>query len=168
MGDVKNLSREEGIAKMKELAESARICHFVTNLGQRPLNSRPMSVQEVDEEGNFWFLSGKSSQKNHEINDDPEVQLFFANTSSSEYLTVYGFAEEITDRAKLEEHWSPIAKTWFTEGKDDPDLSVIRLNATEAYYWDTKTNRFVSLMKIAAGAITGKTMDDGIEGNITV
>jgi general stress protein 26 len=166
MGDTKDLSQQEGIEKMKELAEAARTCHFVTSLNTTPLNSRPMATQEVDDEGNFWFLSKVSSHKNDEIDNDPEVQLFYSNNASSEYLTVFGYAEIIRDRKKLEELWNPMAKAWFTEGKDDPELSIIRVRAVDAYYWDTKTNKLVSLMKIATGAITGKTMDDGIEGQI--
>jgi general stress protein 26 len=168
MGDTKNLSRAEGIKKMKELAESAKICHFVTDLNTKPLNSRPMSTQEVDDQGNFWFLSSKSSNKNDEIQDDPEVQLFYANNASSEYLTVYGYAEVINDRAKLEELWKPITRAWFAEGKDDPEISIIRVRPADAYYWDTKNNKVVSLIKIVTASITGRTMDDGVEGEITV
>lgn len=166
MGDVKDLSNREGIAKMKELAESAKICHFVTALDSTPLTSRPMATQEVDEAGNFWFLSKESSHKNSEINEDPEVQLFYSNHGSSEYLTVFGYAEVIQDRAKLEELWNPIAKAWFNEGKDDPEISIICVRPVDAYYWDTKSNKLVSLMKIATSAVTGKTMDDGIQGEI--
>ena len=79
---------------------------------------------------------------------------------------MFGYAEVIKDRAKLEELWNPIAKAWFTEGKDDPEISILRVRPVDAYYWDTRTNKLVSLIKIAASAITGKTMDDGIEGEI--
>jgi general stress protein 26 len=168
MGDTKDLTNKEGIEKMKELAESAKICHFVTGLSSKPLNSRPMATQEVDDEGNFWFLSKKSSHKNEDIENDPDVQLFYANSSSSEYLAVFGYAEIITDHAKLEELWNPFAKAWFNEGKNDPEISIIRVRPADAYYWDTKTNRLVSLIKIATGAVIGKTMDDGIEGNIKI
>jgi general stress protein 26 len=168
MGDTKNLAQQEGIEKMKELAEAARICHFVTGLNTTPLTSRPMATQEVDDEGNFWFLSKLSSHKNEEIDDDPEVQLFYSNNASSEYLTVFGYAEIIRDRKKLEELWNPMVKAWFTEGKDDPEVSIIRVRPVDAYYWDTKTNKLISLMKIAASTITGKTMDDGVEGQIKI
>ena len=47
-------------------------------------------------------------------------------------------------------------------------MSIICVHPTDAYYWDTKNNKLVSLIKIAAGAITGKTMDDSIEGDIKV
>jgi general stress protein 26 len=40
---------------------------FVTELDQLPSNSRPMSLQECDDEGNLWFISSKESNKNMEI-----------------------------------------------------------------------------------------------------
>ena len=93
--------------------------------------------------------------------------MFYSNPGSSEYLSVFGYAEVIKDRTKLEELWSPLAKTWFNEGKDDPELTILKVNVADAYYWDAKNNRMIQLIKIAAGAVMGKTMDDGIEGQIT-
>ena len=168
MGDVKNLSNQEAIAKVKDLAKAADICLFTTNLTQLPLSTRPMAAQQVDDEGNVWFFSGKDSNKNDEIDKDNRVQLFFANKSKSEYLSIYGEAAEFTDKEKAKEMWTPLAKAWFHDGVDDPNLSLIKVTPVEAYYWDTKSNKAVSLLKIAVGAITGKTMDDGLEGKLEI
>jgi general stress protein 26 len=64
--------------------------------------------------------------------------------------------------------WSSIAKAWFTEGKDDPAISLVKVTPEEGYYWDTKNNKMISLIKIAAAVVTGKTMDGGIEGKLNV
>lgn len=168
MGDVKNLTQQEAVSKVKELAEAADICLFVTNLSTTPLSSRPMSTQEVDEDGNIWFMSRNDSDKNIDIAKDNRVQLFYANNGNSEYLSVYGKAEISMDRNKIEKLWKPIAKAWFTEGKDDPAITLLKVKPIDAYYWDTKNNKMVSLIKIAISAITGKEMDGGIEGTLKV
>lgn len=165
---VKNLHDKEAVDKIKDLAKSANICMFTSQLSEAPLSSVPMATQEVDDEGNLWFLSGKSSHKNRHIQSDPRVQLFYSNTGSSEFLSIYGKATITTDKAEIEKLWTPIAKAWFTEGKNDPDLTVIKVAPEEAYYWDTKNSKAVSMLKILAGAITGKTMDDGVEGKLNV
>ena len=67
---------------------------------------------------------------------------------------------------KIKELWQPILKVWFTEGEDDPRISVIKVVPEEGYYWDTKNNMAVGLVKRMAGAVMGKTIDDSIEGNI--
>lgn len=168
MGDNKNLYSKEAIEKLKELAEAADICMFVTNLDNRPMSARPMSTQEVDEEGNLWFLSKASSDKNEEIKDNDEVQLFYNNKTSAEFLSVYGRAVIMRDREKTKEIWTPMAKAWFTEGIDDPELTIIKVIPEDTYYWDTKSSKFVSLVKIAAAVVTGKTKDDGVQGKINV
>lgn len=145
--NVKNLHDKEAVDKIKDLAKSANICMFTTKLTELPLNSVPMATQEVDDEGNLWFLSGKTSHKNQHIQADPRVQLFYTNTGSSEFLSVYGNATITTDKDEIEKLWTPIAKAWFTEGKDDPDLTVIKITPEEAYYWDTKNSKAVSMLK---------------------
>jgi general stress protein 26 len=168
MGDTKNLSNTEAIEKIQDIARDADICLFATNLTNLPISARPMSTQKVDDEGNLWFLSSKSSVHNQDIGQDSRVQLFYSHKGSAEYLSVYGEAAILVDREIAKELWSPIAKAWFTEGVDDPELTIIKVVPSDAYYWDTKNNKTVSLLKIIAGAVTGKTMDDGIKGKISV
>ena len=167
---TENLTQSEAIKKIKELSESAKICMFCTELETVPINSRPMTLQEADNEGNLWFISGDTSNKNFEIKDDRRVQLFFMNNSDYQYLSVFGEATIYKDKSTIEDKWSPMAKAWFEDGKDDPDVSIIRVQPKDTYYWDTKAGKLVSLFTFVASAITGKTTnnDDGVEGNATV
>lgn len=163
-----SLTDRDAVNKIRSLAESARICLFGTALAQPPLTVRPMAVQSVDDAGHLWFLSGRSSETNRQIAADARVQLLFANPGSSEFMTLQGTATISDDRALREEHWTPMAKTWFHDGVDDPELTVLSVRVEDGYYWDTKHGKTVSLLKIAAGAVTGKTFDDGIQGSVRV
>lgn len=165
---IQNLTREDAVKKIKELAEGESICMFVTNLDQKPLNGRPMATQQVDDSGNLWFLSARSSDKNHDIESDNRVQLFYCNKGSSEYLSIYGYAEIVFDRSKIEELWNPLVKVWFKEGKDDPEISIIKVIPEDVYYWDTKNNKMITLVKLAASVVSGKTMDNSVEGTLKV
>ncbi|RZJ63456.1 MAG: general stress protein, partial [Flavobacterium sp.] len=71
-----------------------------------------------------------------------------------------------TDKEKIKELWDPMMKVWFTEGVDDPRITVIKVAPTKGYYWDTKNGMAVALVKRTYGAIVGETYDDSIEGNI--
>ncbi|RZJ67131.1 MAG: general stress protein [Flavobacterium sp.] len=167
--NYKDLFDKEAIAKIKELAEDINICMFCTELSQRPVPTRPMSIQEVDEQGNIWFISSAKSNKNFEIKHDDEVQLIFAKNADAHFLSVFGRATIYTDRAHIEEQWSPMAKAWFDEGKEDPDVTIIKVAPIDAYYWDTKNGKMISMLKWMAGTITGEMKDDGgIEGKLNV
>jgi len=167
MGEFKDNHKEESVKKLKELVESIGTCMFCTQLSQVPISARPMHANQVSDDGNIWFLSNAKSNKNFEIKQDEHVQLFFSKMSDNEYLSVYGKANIYTDRASIEEHWTPIAKAWF-DGKDDPDVSVIRVEPEYGYYWDTKDGKAVAFLKWAAAAMGAKIDDGGIEGRIRV
>jgi len=169
MGNYKDLYSEEAIAKIKEMAQDIRVCMFCTELSVRPIPTRPMSLQDVDDQGNLWFISSADSNKNFEIRHDDDVQLIFAKNSDSHFLSIFGNAVIYKDQAHIEDVWSPVARAWFEEGKNDPKVTVIKVTPSDAYYWDTKDSKMISLLKTAANAITGKPGDDGgVEGSITL
>lgn len=167
--NFESLRGTDALKKIKELTDKASTCFFCTKIttGQ-PFATRPMSVQKLDEEGNFWFLSANDSYKNSEIMADSSVQLLFQGSDYSDFLNIYGIATVNENKEKIKELWEPILKTWFTGGVDDPRISVIKVTPGEGYYWDTKHNMAVGLIKRVAGAIMGKTLDDSIEGNLKV
>lgn len=163
----KDLVNKEAITKMKELVDKAKTCFFCTHTsGLSHMKVRPMSVQKFDEEGNFWFLSSNDSHKNQQIKINNQVQLLFQGSAHSDFLSVNGVATISTDKEKIKELWEPIVKTWFTEGVDDPRITVIKVQLSDGYYWDNKHGNAVAFAKMAAGAMMGKTLDDSIEGTI--
>lgn len=166
---TENLTQKEAINKLKELSERAGVCMFCTDLTSLPAHARPMSLQECDSQGNLWFLSSETSNKNFEIRDDRRVQLYFVNKNDSEFLSVYGQAYIYGDRQTIEEQWTPIANAWF-DGKDDPAVSIIRVVPENVYYWDTKAGKLVSLISFVTSVITGNKTDnsDGVEGNLKI
>lgn len=167
MGEKKNLYDQKAVSKLKELVNDIRVCMFTTDLSQDGAHTRPMSTQEVDENGDIWFFSGDNSHKNMELKQKAETELYYAHPGKEEYLYVKGHADIIRDRTKIDEHWSPVVKAWF-EGRNDPDLTLICVHPEQAYYWDTKNGKAVELIKIAKSMFSDKKSDDGIEGNLSI
>ncbi len=164
-----NLIGAEAGRKIKELVDKSSTCFFCTKLTTgEPMKTRPMSVQKVDNKGNFWFLSANDSHKNAEIQADNRVQLLFQGSNYSDFLSVYGVATISTNKALIKELWEPIVKAWFTEGVDDPRITVLNVTTQDGYYWDNKHGNAIAFVKTAIGAAIGQTLDDSIEGTLTV
>ena len=164
-----DLQGQEAVKKIKEMVEQAENCFFCSAVVTGESNGdRPMNVRQVDDEGNLWFLSARDSRKNQELNIDPSVRLYFQGSKHSDFMQINGTATISTDREKIKELWTPIAKVWFTEGVDDPSISVIKVTPSEGYYWDTKHGMAVAGVKMLMGVILKKTMDDGIQGKLDV
>ena len=162
-----DLSGEDAVDKIAELVDKAKTCFFCT-ASPTGISSgaRPMSVRKVDEFGNLWFLSANDSHVNLEVALDPSVKLYFQGSPHSDFLQLNGYVTISTDRAKIEELWDPFIKTWFTEGVDDPRITVLKFEPEEGYYWDTKHGMAVAGIKMLVGAVLRKTLDDSIEGRV--
>lgn len=158
-----------GIDKLKSLVEEINTCLFCTNLKNHDgATTRPMGAVKVCEEGNIWFFSEKDSVKNKEIEQDPVIQLFFAHPGKGSYMVVNGEATISTNREKIEELWNPIVSIWFKEGKNDPNISLIKVKPTSAYFWDTDGNQMVNFLKMAASVVTGNNFISGSQGEIKI
>ncbi len=165
MGQKEQLSGRQAVDQFKEIVDHQSICMMVTQVDSHPNHSRPMSVGEVDDEGNFWMLTLVTSDKVSELRRDPRCYLYFANPSDQEFLSVMGTVELVNDMARKKELWNPLAKAWVPEGVEDPDLRALKVIPREGYYWDTKDGKIVASVKIAMAALTGAgTSDGGVEG----
>lgn len=164
---TENLNGNTAIEKIKSLAEAAGTCFFSTHI-KSDTKSRPMALQGVDENGDLWFLSDVTSEKNKEIASDPEVQLYFMNNSKYEYVFIKGKASITQDKGLIEKYWSNFANAWF-DGKDDPKVSLIKVTPSDGYYYETKENKIVAMSKMIFAAVTGSSIEDGgVEGKLSL
>ncbi|HEY7382182.1 MAG TPA: pyridoxamine 5'-phosphate oxidase family protein [Beijerinckiaceae bacterium] len=147
----------DGADKLYELIRDVRICMMTTTEPDGSLHSRPMWNQEADEAGDLWFFTRLSSPKVTEISKDGQVNLGYANPDKNDYVSISGRAEIVRDRAKIEEKWSPPLKAWFPDGKDDPQIALIRVHPDKGEYWDSPSSTIVHIYGYAKAALTGSS-----------
>ncbi|MBD2753341.1 pyridoxamine 5'-phosphate oxidase family protein [Spirosoma validum] len=144
------------LEKVREMVEDIRIAMMTTVDEQGNLVSRPMAALQADEDGTIWFFTKRSSPKVDQIdNNDHRVNLSFASVSDADYVSISGKAQELDDRAKVEELWNPQAKAWFPEGKDDSELVLLKVHTDMAEYWSASDSKMVRFFQQATAVITG-------------
>ncbi|RZK80793.1 MAG: general stress protein [Pedobacter sp.] len=164
---IENLSSDDAVKKIKEIIAQSDVCFFVTEPAKGPSGGvRPMSIQQVDDDGNLWIVIANDSNTYQEIGVEPRVKFYFQGSKHSDFLYFTAEAKLVNDKAKVKELWSPLMKTWFTEGEDDPRIALVKITPSDGYYWDTKHGNFVAGVKMMIGAAIGKTLDDSVEGKI--
>ncbi len=163
----RDLDGMDAVKRVKDMVDDAKSCFFTTEGAIGPSRGvRPMSVREVDDAGSIWFLSASDSHKNRELAASPAVTLHFQASAHAGFLELEGRADVLVDRARIKDLWNFMLRTWFTEGEDDPRITVIRFVPERGYYWDNKHGEAVAGAKMAVGAAIGKTLDDSIEGTL--
>ncbi len=153
-------NKQESIKKLNELIKDISIA-MMTTIDGGVLRSRPMDTQEMDENGVLWFLTGKDSHKDEEIKKDNRVNVSYASNSKSSYVSVSGTGAISNDREKIAELWSPEHKAWFPEGKDDPNIRILKVNVEQAEYWDASSNTFVQAAGFLKALVTGERTEGG-------
>jgi general stress protein 26 len=147
----------EAFARLGELIKDINFAMLTTVAADGSLRSRPMATQEVDlDHATIRFFTAIDSAKADEIAGEQEVCLCYASPGKQKYVSVSGRGRVARDSAKAREIWTPLAKTWFPAGVDDPGLALLSVRATAAEYWDSHSNKMVQLFDMARTAVTGR------------
>ena len=160
-------TRQASIEKFKKLTESIDFCMLTTINGGK-LRSRPMSTQEMDENGELWFFTSDETHKVDEIEKDDRVNVAYAKPDDNTYVSVSGSGSISRDRQKIEELWNPILKAWFPEGLDDPHLCLLKVSVEEAEYWDSPNSTIVQLYGFVKAMVTGESAKGGEHGKVSL
>ena len=151
---------KEHLADLRNRIENVKFGMLTTVNVDQSLSSRPMTAQQIDEEGQMWFFTSDKHAFTKDLAQQPEVNITFSNPDDSLYVSVAGRASLVKDRTKAEELWNPMVGAWFPGGLDDPDLALIKIEIANAEYWDSSSSKMTQLFAIAKGIFTGQRPTD--------
>jgi len=155
-------TREENLQKIRDMVKDMDFCMLTTVDEKGDLHSRPMSANgDIDPNGDIWFFTAASSHKVSEIEKAPKVNVSFADPENQQYVSITGKAQLVRDRSKIEELWKPEFKMWFPEGKDDPEVALLRISLEKAEYWDSPSSTIGYTLSFVSSLVTGKEADYG-------
>jgi general stress protein 26 len=119
------------------------------------LRARPMVASQKDFDGVLWFFTRASSHKVEELQQQQQVGVTYAEPSKQNYVSISGNAKLVRDAADIASHWSEVLRTWFPKGKDDPDIALIKVEVTQAEYWDAPSSTMVHAYGYVKAVVTG-------------
>lgn len=124
------------------------------------LRGRPMAVAAVGDNGELFFSTGLDTAKTKEVEADPHVAIVFQG--KVRWASLSGKARIVRDRELIHKLWTEAWKVWFPEGKDDPNICLLTIDAVEGEYWDQAGTRGVrSALEAAKAYIKGTTPKEG-------
>ncbi|MEO6256553.1 MAG: pyridoxamine 5'-phosphate oxidase family protein [Sphingomicrobium sp.] len=131
-------------SKQEDLAEK-----FWKDLGSSPFVmlglagvddslTRPMTAQIDGEDSNrqIWFFASKSEDLVNSLAKSNRAIATFAAKGHGLFASIHGKLVLDHDRAVIERLWNPMIASWYKDGKDDPDLALIRFDADRADVWE--------------------------------
>ncbi len=143
-------NNQEAIAKVRELIKNIDTA-MLTTVSEEGLVSRPMKTQEVEFDGDLWFLTKKDTGKFHELLRNRQVNVAYAGKS---FVSIRGEAELVEDVDKVKSFWNAAYEELLETTYDDPNLVLIKVNPETAEYWDAG-NKF-KMVKFLFNRMLGK------------
>ncbi|MDF1729784.1 MAG: pyridoxamine 5'-phosphate oxidase family protein [Sulfitobacter sp.] len=122
----------------------------------------PMShyFDDDDPTGALWFITAKQTDlAKAAVTAAPSTFIVCAKDESL-YTRIEGTLSLSEDRAKLDEIWTAMAAAWFEEGKQDPDVQLMRFDPRKAEVWMTGGN-LKFLYEVAKASMSETTPDVG-------
>jgi general stress protein 26 len=161
------LDGNDAFAKVRELLPKFGSAMMITHATSGEVHARPLALQgDLSTFGGvLWFFTDARSRKIEESADGRPVSLTCQSDDHSVYLHLAGSVTVVRDLAKMRELYSPVIKTWFPDGLDDPYLTLIKFEASYGAYWESPgmIERMAVFVKAAA---TGKPGGGGETGEL--
>ena len=157
--------KTETLTQLGKLIEDMRVCMLTTIDEENVMVSRPMSPQEMCEEGAIWFLTDPNSTKVQHLQ---VMNIAFSNEAQGTYVSISGHGEVVTDRARIDSLWTVFARPWFPDGVDSSNLALLKFVPNLAEYWDAPHSKMVRMLAMAASIAAAKPIGMGDHGNLNV
>lgn len=97
-------------------------------------HSRPMTAQAENDRSPIWFFTSKDNALVQHLGQGHRAIAAFSSKDHELFASIKGNLVLDTDPAVVDRLWNPFVAAWY-EGKDDPKLALLRLDAENAEIW---------------------------------
>lgn len=149
IGDPEEIKRKF----WKELAAHPVVMIARTEGGHHAEPMRP--VLDKDAHGHFWFYTSKDNR----IADGGAAMAQFVSKGHELFACIKGTLTPETDPAIIDKYWSKPIEAWYAEGRNDPNLLMLRFELDDAEVWVSDVG-----VKGMFKLLTGRTMKAGDAG----
>jgi general stress protein 26 len=145
--------------KVAELITGQRFGFLTTITMDGRLTSRPMTLQQVEFDGDLWFFAERDSNPVEHIKASPQVNVGVG--SGGTWVSLTGDAVVVEDVAKKRELWNSAVEAWFPQGPDDDSVVLLKVEADSAEYWDSPGGRLATAFSFVKAKVTGERIEGG-------
>jgi general stress protein 26 len=120
-------------------------------LGTQDIAPRPMTAIAEDDRAPLWFFTSADTDLGQRLDTSRGLDAVasFAAKNHALFAMITGRLVADNDRAVIDRLWNPFIAAWFN-GKDDPKLRLLRMDATEAHVW-LNENSTLAAIKLMLG-----------------
>lgn len=150
------------LAALRERVAGVSTVMVTTIDEQGTLSSRPITVQEIDDSGDVWFVVDRHADWVHDGVD--AVNVAFVDDGAT-WVSVAGRVALDDDAERLRRLWNPGLDAWFPDGPQTDGVVAMHVQADRWEYW-TAPNQLARLVELATATVTDTPPDLGDAGAV--
>ena len=120
---------------------------------------QPMTAFAEPETRTLWFFTQRFNDL-AKCEKDEAVYIVQAKDQELQ-ACIAGHLDAVRDAGRIDKYWNPMVAAWFPEGKDDPNLILLRFVATNAEVWVSDAGSVKMIWEIAKANATHTPPDVG-------
>jgi general stress protein 26 len=125
-------------------------------------HTRPMTAMiEGDADGPIWFFTATDNAMIQKLSGGHRAIAAFASKDHELFASIRGTLRRDDDREVIDRLWNPFIAAWYEQGKDDPKLALLRLDADQAEIWKNGSS-LVAGLKLLFGRDPKKDYKDHV------
>ncbi|MFS0718308.1 pyridoxamine 5'-phosphate oxidase family protein [Arthrobacter sp. 1P04PC] len=158
------MSDAQDISKVTGIINDSRIGMFTTINDKGALVSRPLAVQDVENDGDMWFFTSQDTSQVAHVKANPAVNVSFGK--GTEWVSVAGTTEVVTDRQEIRDRWNQAVEAWFPDGPETPGVVLLRVDSDSAEYWTSPGGTAATVLQWVKSKVTNSRMSVGESGTV--
>ena len=142
--------------------------------GVEDSRTRPMTAQidipygaDDEDGGQIYFFGAKSEHLVQGLDGEHRAVATFVSKGHDLFAHVHGRLAIDNDRVVIDRLWGPVIASWYKDGKDDPDLVLLRFDTEHAEIWEADPrSMFKAVLIKLFGREPGKNHQDNKQAEV--
>ena len=131
-------------------------------LDQPGYHAQPMTAFRDGETSTIWFFTRDDTDlaKDAAVGSGQSAMFHYGSKDQNVWACIHGeLSVHGPDRDVIDRYWNPVLAAWYPDGKDDPNLTILRFEAGDGRVW-VNEGGFVRFAYEIAKANLTKTLPD--------
>jgi general stress protein 26 len=128
---------------------------------------QPLAPQVEEETATIWLFTRRSSDLCKVVGAGSQAHFCVISEDHDYHACMSGLLSEDRSPSRIDQFWSPIVASWFERGKDDPDMTLLKLKLADAAIWASTDSSVKFGWEIAKANLTGDEPDIGRRAHLT-
>ncbi len=130
-------------------------------MGPNMDHMQPMTAFVEPDRRAIWFYLRRDNDLIKQIQSSHKAMFCLVGKGHQLFACLNGELTEQVDPERIDKFWNPVVAAWYPEGKDSPDLTMLRFDVAEAQVWAAEKGPIGFAWEVVKANLRHELPDEG-------